>query len=383
KTLEEPPSYVIFILATTEKHKIIPTILSRCQIYDFNRITIDDMIDHLSYVAGQEGITAERSALNIIARKADGAMRDALSIFDQVAASSRGNITYSSTVENLNVLDADYYSRLLDAFLSGNVADALLIYHEIRDHGFDAHFFIVGLADYFRDLMVARDPRTKSLLETSDEQREAMAAQAQRCQPQFLFRAMDLCNQADLNFRVASNKQFLVELTLIKLCQADGPSLNDSGEGEGQLKPIGNQPASAASQPQSGTIATAHPQPVTQRPAAAPKPATQVKAVPKPSVTTPTYEPAPKRQLTTLFVGVSSNRKPMADQASEPVASYNPMQARRSTPYTDVALDGAWQSYIAGHPEAHVLTHTMQRCRPRRLEPDVYLVMGESQIQMQ
>lgn len=214
KTLEEPPSYVIFILATTEKHKIIPTILSRCQIYDFNRITIADMIDHLGYVAAQEHITAEPAALNVIARKADGAMRDALSIFDQVAASSMGTITYRSAIDNLNVLDSDYYSRLLDAFLSGNVPDALLIYQEIREHGFDSHFFITGLADYFRDLMVARDPRTVQLLEMGDDQRQEMSAQAARCTPQFIFRAMELCNDADLNYRTASNKQFLVELTL-------------------------------------------------------------------------------------------------------------------------------------------------------------------------
>jgi DNA polymerase-3 subunit gamma/tau len=171
KTLEEPPSYVIFILATTEKHKVIPTILSRCQIYDFNRITVNDMVEHLQYVASQEGITAETSALNVIARKADGAMRDALSIFDQVAASSMNNITYASTIENLNVLDSAYYNRLLEAFQSGNVSDALLIYKEIRDHGFNNHFFLTGLGDYFRDLVVARDPKTITLLESDEEHR--------------------------------------------------------------------------------------------------------------------------------------------------------------------------------------------------------------------
>lgn len=388
KTLEEPPSYVIFILATTEKHKIIPTILSRCQIYDFNRITIDDMIDHLAYVAGQEGITAERSALNVIARKADGAMRDALSIFDQVAASSRGDITYASTVENLNVLDADYYSRLLDAFLSGNVADSLLIYHEIRDHGFDAHFFITGLADYFRDLMVARDPRTKCLLETSDEQREVMATQAQRCQPQFLFRAMDLCNQADLNFRVASNKQFLVELTLIKLCQSDSPSHNNSG-GEGQLKPVGRTEPTVVPQPQAApsAVGTASRQAPLAAPASAPvsKPVVaRQSSVSIAAALEPSHvQASPKRMRTSLGPGVSINgRKSDSGQVSEPVASYHATQAVRSNPYTDVALDGAWQSYIAGHPEAQVLIHTMQTCRPRRLEPDLYLVMVESQIQL-
>ena len=152
------------------------------------------MIDHLSYVASQEGITVETAALNVIARKADGAMRDALSIFDQVAASSMGNITYESTIENLNVLDNDYYGRLLDAFLSKNVPDALLLYKEIRDRGFDSLFFINGLAAHFRDLMVAREPATLCLLEASDDEKAAMASQAQRCSVQYLYQAMDLCN---------------------------------------------------------------------------------------------------------------------------------------------------------------------------------------------
>ncbi|MDE5869385.1 MAG: DNA polymerase III subunit gamma/tau, partial [Muribaculaceae bacterium] len=165
KTLEEPPSYVIFILATTEKHKVIPTILSRCQIYDFKRITIDDTVDHLEYVAKSEGITAERRALSVIARKADGAMRDALSIFDQVAASCQGNVTYELTIDTLNVLDYEYYFRLVDAFAKSDIPESLLIYKEIRDKGFDSLFFIGGLASHIRDLMVAADPRTLPLLE--------------------------------------------------------------------------------------------------------------------------------------------------------------------------------------------------------------------------
>jgi len=157
KTLEEPPSYAIFILATTEKHKVIPTILSRCQIYDFKRITIDDMVDHLEYVAGQEGITADRKALGVIARKADGAMRDALSIFDQVAASCNGRLTYEAVNESLNVLDYDYFFKLIDDFRRGDVADALLLYGQIREHGFDSLFFVNSLAQHVRDLMVAAE----------------------------------------------------------------------------------------------------------------------------------------------------------------------------------------------------------------------------------
>ncbi len=224
KTLEEPPSHAIFVLATTEKHKIIPTILSRCQIYDFNRITISDMVNHLQYVAQNEGITAEPRALSVIARHADGAMRDALSIFDQVAASSRGNITYASAIASLNVLDNSYFERLCDCFAASDVPGALNIYAEVRQKGFDSLFFINGVGQYVRDLMVARDPSTLKLLEASDDERQAMAARAAKLPPEFFYRAMAIVNSTDLNFRTASNKQFLVELALIRLCQLLSPS---------------------------------------------------------------------------------------------------------------------------------------------------------------
>ena len=224
KTLEEPPSHAIFVLATTEKHKIIPTILSRCQIYDFNRITISDMVNHLQYVAQNEGITAEPRALSVIARHADGAMRDALSIFDQVAASSRGNITYASAIASLNVLDNSYFERLCDCFAASDVPGALNIYAEVRQKGFDSLFFINGVGQYVRDLMVARDPSTLKLLEASDDERQAMATRAAKLPPEFFYRAMAIVNSTDLNFRTASNKQFLVELALIRLCQLLSPS---------------------------------------------------------------------------------------------------------------------------------------------------------------
>ena len=224
KTLEEPPSHAIFVLATTEKHKIIPTILSRCQIYDFNRITISDMVNHLQYVAQNEGITAEPRALSVIARHADGAMRDALSIFDQVAASSRGNITYASAIASLNVLDNSYFERLCDCFAASDVPGALNIYAEVRQKGFDSLFFINGVGQYVRDLMVARDPSTLKLLEASDDERQAMATRAAKLPPEFFYRAMAIVNFTDLNFRTASNKQFLVELALIRLCQLLSPS---------------------------------------------------------------------------------------------------------------------------------------------------------------
>ena len=219
KTLEEPPRNVIFILATTEKHKVIPTILSRCQIYDFKRITIQDMVEHLAYVAQEEGIKAESAALGVIARKADGAMRDALSIFDQVAASCLGNITYQGTIENLNVLDYDYYFRLIDAFRTGDVPSALLIYQEIREKGFDSLFFLNGLAAHVRDLMVAADARTLPLLETAEDVAARYVEQARSLPLNWYYTAMKLLGDADLAYRTASSKRLLVELALIRLSQ--------------------------------------------------------------------------------------------------------------------------------------------------------------------
>lgn len=392
KTLEEPPSYVIFILATTEKHKIIPTILSRCQIYDFNRITIQDMIDHMSYVASCEGITAEPEALGVIARKADGAMRDALSIFDQVAASSAGNITYKSTIDNLNVLDADYYSRLLDAFLSGNVPQSLLIYQEIRDHGFDSHFFITGLADYFRDLMVAREESTMKLLQTSDDQREAMHKQALRCTPQFLFRAMDLCNDADLNYRLASNKQFLVELTLIKLCQADSPSRsNDSGSGDGQLRKI--EPATAPASTSAATPATTAPA-ATPTPPAPPTSNQQPRPTP-PRPTAPAVAPAippvpkapagPSKSAPRTILGpnisINATKKEAPHTEASTAAATGPSRPTRTASYTEAFVEAAWEAYIVRNPQAHLLIHTMQASRPIHIEENRYVLKLESQAQ--
>ncbi len=375
KTLEEPPAYVVFILATTEKHKIIPTILSRCQIYDFNRITIQDMVDHLSYVASQEGITAEPAALNVIARKADGAMRDALSIFDQVAASSMGNITYHSTIENLNVLDYEYYGRLIEAFLSQNVPDALLIYKEIRERGFDSHFFITGLAAHFRDLMVAREPSTLCLLEASDDARKMMAEQAQKCSPQFIYKAMDLCNDADLNYRTASNKQFLIELTLIKLCQQLSPSPTNGGNGEGQLKKIEpSAPSSHATMPK--PVATPRtPQPETH--------------APTPGITT-THQPipaAPAPKVAHRQMGMTpiiSIKKGIPKDSDENIDSHTPFnKPKRNTQYSSEALDSAWETYIHAHPTAHILVNTMRASRPQKIEGDNYAITVENPSQQE
>ena len=251
KTLEEPPRHAIFILATTEKHKILPTILSRCQIYDFNRISVEDTVNHLSYVASKEGITAEPEALNVIAMKADGGMRDALSIFDQVVSFTGGNITYKSVIDNLNVLDYEYYFRLTDCFLENKVSDALLLFNDILNKGFDGSHFITGLSSHFRDLLVGKDPVTLPLLEVGASIRQRYQEQAQKCPLPFLYRAMKLCNECDLNYRISKNKRLLVELTLIHVAQLTTEG-DDVSRGRGPtktIKPIFTQPA-AAQQPQ-------------------------------------------------------------------------------------------------------------------------------------
>lgn len=221
KTLEEPPAHAIFILATTEKHKIIPTILSRCQIYDFVRIGINDIVEHLMQIAETEGIHAEPEALNVIAQKADGGMRDALSIFDQVVSFCGDKITYQAVIENLNVLDYDYYFRLTDSFLNNRVADSLLLFNEILNKGFDAQNFVTGLSSYFRDLLMCKDPVTVQLLEMATAIKELYVKQAQQCNTQFLFYALTLANECDMNFRTSRNKRLLTELLMIRLCQWD------------------------------------------------------------------------------------------------------------------------------------------------------------------
>ena len=251
KTLEEPPRHAIFILATTEKHKILPTILSRCQIYDFNRISVEDTVNHLLYVASKEGITAEPEALNVIAMKADGGMRDALSIFDQVVSFTGGNITYKSVIDNLNVLDYEYYFRLTDCFLENKVSDALLLFNDILNKGFDGSHFITGLSSHFRDLLVGKDPVTLPLLEVGASIRQRYQEQAQKCPLPFLYRAMKLCNECDLNYRISKNKRLLVELTLIQVAQltTEGDDVSGGRGPTKTIKPIFTQPA-AAQQPQ-------------------------------------------------------------------------------------------------------------------------------------
>ena len=236
KTLEEPPQHVIFILATTEKHKILPTIISRCQIYDFERMTVQNIINHLKGVAEKEGYTYEEEALNVIAEKADGGMRDALSIFDQAASFCQGNITLQKVLEDLNVLDADNYFRIIDLALENKVSDIMLIVNGLLAKGFDAGQMVNGLASHVRNVLMAVDPQTTQLIEASDNTRQRYAEQAKRCQPRFLYQALKILNQCDIAYRQSSNKRLLVELTLIQVAQITQPDDAEPSSGRGPCK---------------------------------------------------------------------------------------------------------------------------------------------------
>lgn len=367
KTLEEPPKYVIFILATTERQKILPTILSRCQKYDFQRITPSDIAEQLKYVADHEGYTTEPEALNVIAQKADGAMRDALSIFDQVAAASMGNITYRAAIDNLNVLDYDYYFRLVDAFADNDVEQSLLVYKDVRDHGFDSRVFINGVAAHLRELVVAHSPELVPLMEVTGEIAERYKQQAARCPLGKLYQAMDLCNTCDLNYINATNKRFIVELTLIKICQLFG----------------GETAAPTAPQPLRKVAPAAPAAPAPQR-QAAPAPASQpVQSAPQPQapVAQPVRPvrpaPAPRPQATpggkvaglssvSIKAPISGTAVPQSQQPAgsnvaetEKKNDIRPLNSPRSEAYTDDAFREGWREFVRQHEKEAMLYNAM------------------------
>ena len=271
KTLEEPPAHVIFILATTEKHKILPTILSRCQIYDFERMTVQNTIDHLKAVAKKEGISYEDEALAVIAEKADGGMRDALSIFDQAVSFCQGNITYQKVIEDLNVLDSENYFQIVDLALENKTMDIMVLLNQIISKGFDGGLLIQGLAKHVRNVMMARDPQTLPLLEVSEQQRERYQQQAQKCQLPFLYESLRLMNQCDINYRQSSNKRLLVELTLIEIAQITQPDpalaqdVPGSGRKPRRLKSLFKQLTQTA-QPKKAAPQVAAAEPVAPKP---------------------------------------------------------------------------------------------------------------------
>lgn len=352
KTLEEPPKYAIFILATTEKHKVIPTILSRCQIYDFKRITTADMVEHLQYVAQEEGIEASAEALNVIARKADGAMRDALSIFDQVAASSMGHITYQSALANLNVLDYEFYFNLVEAFRAGDVPGALLIFSEIQQKGFDSLFFINGLASHIRDLMVAADKRTAQLLEVAEEVVEKYTAQARSLPLPWYFAALKIINDTDYSFRTATNKQITVELMLIRLCQLLAPPVPPFDR-------VDNEPPLKMPTPSTGTTTA----PAAPAPSAAP-----VSAV---TPATPPASVASVAPVASAAPAVKAEKKPATKKKNlrltDLEAEYDENEEKkpeRRKAIEEEKLHDAWTSFISEHPEKGLMTGGMKMAFP-------------------
>ena len=359
KTLEEPPHHALFILATTEKHKVLPTILSRCQIYDFSRISIADMVEHFQYVSSQEGVTAEPEALNVIAQKADGGMRDALSIFDQVVSFTNGNITYQAVIDNLNVLDYEYYFRLTDAILSGNVRASLLILNEILGKGFDGQNIITGLAGHFRDLLVCRDESTLVLFEVGASIRERYKEMAKHCPDQLLFKAIELANTCDLNYRASRNKRLLLELTLIQLCQLTQVAVDDKKKA--LIEPIaGTNPSSQAvnsGQPQqppqapSVTAAAGAPQVMsTHMPSSVPAP-------PPSTAPNPARKTARPMGISMKEIGVEKPKQQTVQQATTNVKEV-------VTPFDNDSLVREWDNYAATIDKKVYLKNTMINCKP-------------------
>lgn len=359
KTLEEPPHHALFILATTEKHKVLPTILSRCQIYDFSRISIADMVEHLQYVSSQEGVTAEPEALNVIAQKADGGMRDALSIFDQVVSFTNGNITYQAVIDNLNVLDYEYYFRLTDAILSGNVRASLLILNEILGKGFDGQNIITGLAGHFRDLLVCRDESTLVLFEVGASIRERYKEMAKHCPDQLLFKAIELANTCDLNYRASRNKRLLLELTLIQLCQLTQVAVDDKKKA--LIEPI------AGTNPSSQAVNSGKPQQPPQAPsvtAAAGAPQvmsthmpSSVPAPPPSTASNPARRTARPMGISMKEIGVEKPKQQTVQQATTNVKEV-------VTPFDNDSLVREWDNYAATIDKKVYLKNTMINCKP-------------------
>ena len=369
KTLEEPPHHAIFILATTEKHKLLPTILSRCQIYDFNRMSVDHIVRHLKNVAEKEGIKTEDAALNVIAQKADGGMRDALSIFDQVASFCGGNITYQQTIENLNVLDYDYYFRLTDYFLEGKITECMLTFNEILSKGFEGQYFITGLSSHFRNLLVSQDAQTVGLIEASEEVRQKYREQAQKCKSKFLFKAMKLASDCDLNYKQSQNKRLLVELTLIEMAQLS----SDDGESSGLcptkiLKPIFNrlktqpqqptatlpQERKAKEQSQARSLAGENEAPIYQ-----PRP----NALSRPSFAK-TNEVTGRGTSLRSF-SIRRTTQEATPQAPTQVATQQAEPTFEDKPVSGVELTIAWREFASGLPQQEIaMSHQLDNMEP-------------------
>lgn len=371
KTLEEPPAYAKFILATTEKHKIIPTILSRCQIFDFKRITTDDISKHLQNIAAKENIVAEEEALNIIAQKADGALRDALSIFDQMVSFSGKNLTYKDVISNLNVLDYDYYFRMVDYILNKDNNSILLLLNNVVENGFDIQHFIQGLATHLRNLLLGRDQRLVELMEVSGQLKARYVEQAQRCSQYFLLKTLDLANQCDLNFRNSNNKRLHVEICLMKMCYVEGQ----------QTMVNSQQPTAGYQQPQM------RPQPQVQvqqqvqvkqqvqvqQQVSTPTPTTvpsQQPAVSSQQPTTNSQQPTTSsQQPTTVRMGRLGRTSTISITAEEPKKA-EVVEEVWNTPFSQEQLTTAWNAFVEKYQNnSPVFVAGIKNAEPRMTSP--------------
>ncbi|MEG2164045.1 MAG: DNA polymerase III subunit gamma/tau [Bacteroidales bacterium] len=356
KTLEEPPRHVLFILATTEKHKILPTILSRCQIYDFQRISISDTVEHLRYVAQSEKIKAEDEALTVIAQKSDGGMRDALSIFDQMSAFSGGNITYKTVIENLNLLDYDYYFRLTEAFLSGDVPTALMVFDAVLRGGFEAQYFISGLSNHLRDLLVCKDSVTLPLLEVGENIAKKYEAQSARCSNEMLYQALDISNRCDMGYRTSNNKRLLVELSLIQICQLDEKkkSSNLYSVDTPSLKSI------VPAMPQGEQLAVPPDGKVAEKPIAVTIPV-QTKA-PVVTVKKRAEKSVSATEKATSTISILMREK------DENIVLEAEHEIEQNNQFTEEQLHSAWREYISTIPKETILVNTMKHSLPVLLD---------------
>jgi len=364
KTLEEPPAHAIFILATTEKHKIIPTILSRCQIFDFKRIQLKDVTEHLSYIASQEGVTAAPEALHIIAEKGDGSMRDSLSIFDQMVSFAGKDLTYKKVIDNLNILDYDYYFRVTDAILQGDAPTALLIFDEILNNGFDGHLFIGGMGEHFRNLVVAKNPATSVLLEKGGQLKEKYVWQAAQYPETFLFGGLNILNQADVTYKTSVNQRLLVELTLMRLCHL----------ATGKAAPATAQPTSTTQVPRP---VQAVPTPV------APK---VTPAAPKVAEPKQEYKPETPPQAAPKKMNMPSLNKLMGETPKEKAAQEAAKNGDVGEPLTDEGIQKAWAGYIELNKTKKIsLCSILGQITPRKSaeNPSVVDVVVPSSVQQQ
>ncbi len=395
KTLEEPPAHAIFILATTEKHKIIPTILSRCQIYDFGRIEAADIVSHLQNIAQKENINSEHEALRIIAQKSDGCMRDALSLFDQMVSFTQGDLTYSKVIESLNVLDYEYYFRFTNYILAGEIAQALLLLNDVLVRGFEGNIFIEGAAAHFRDLLVSSDPATVPLFEGSQELCRQYSEQASKCTARMLYKAIKLCNDCSMNYRASRNKRLLVELTIIQLAQLTSDEADDaSGLGPKQLKPIFNKPQSndsAVAVPQPAHTSSKAPQ--AQEPKSNEKPVAE-KSKPTAQAPTPTImQGRPEALRATQQTGsrtlggmFSATMKKQSKEQSSTPQSTTPdtaptVEASNTKQVTTELLIQAWTAFAMQLPEnERALSDRMKIITPTLYPDNEFSIAVDNQL---